>query len=181
MLSDVVVRKTAVSDLPAITAIYGDWVSAGAGSFELNAPDLAETTRRWRLRVAKGYPHIVATRNSEVIGYASARRYRTGPAFRFLVEDSVYVTSGAHGLGVGRALLTELIKRCERLKFRQMMAVIARENSSSVRLHEKLAFRQVGLIEGFAFKHGRWIDTLLMQRSLGEGNLSSPTDESTSG
>jgi phosphinothricin acetyltransferase len=174
MLSNVVVRETAEQDLPAITAIYGEAVNAGAGSFELQAPDEAETTRRWRMRVAKGYPHIVAVSGGNVIGYASARRHRPGPPHRFMVEDSVYVAHDAHRLGVGRALLTELIARCEGLKFRQMIGVIARENSTSVRLHEHLGFRQVGLIEGFAFKHGRWIDTLLMQRSLGEGNSSVP-------
>jgi phosphinothricin acetyltransferase len=177
MPCDVVVRQTAESDLPAITAIYGEAVSAGAGSFELQAPDIAETTRRWRRRVIKGYPHIVATSGGAVIGYASARRHRTGPAFSFLVEDSVYVAYDAHGVGVGRALLTELIKLCEGLKFRQMVAVMAPENSSSFKLHGHLGFRQVGLIEGSAFKHGRWIDTLLMQRALGEGNSSSPRDD----
>lgn len=173
----VVVRQTIETDLPAVTAIYSQAVIAGAASFELQAPDVAEITRRWRMRIAKGYPHIVATSGGAVIGYASARRHRTGPAFSFLVEDAVYVAYDAHGVGVGRALLTELIKLCEGSKFRQMIALIARENSSSVRLHERLGFRQVGLIEGFAFKHGRWIDTLLMQRTLNEGNSSSPRDD----
>lgn len=176
MPREVLVRQTAEADLPAITAIYGEAVSAGAGSFELQAPDVAEMTRRWRNRVVKGYPHIVATSGDAVIGYAYVSRYRTSRAYYFLVEDSIYVASGAQGSGVGRALLTELIKLCEGLSFRQMIALIAGENPSSVRLHEHLGFRQVGLIEGSAFKHGRWIDTLLMQRALGEGNASSPRD-----
>lgn len=175
MQRDVVVRPTLESDLPAITAIYGDAVRAGAGSFELKAPDVVELTRRWRMRVARGYPHIVAARGGTVIGYASARRHRAGPPHRFLVEDSVYVAYDAHGAGVGRALLAELVKLCEGLKFRQMVAMIASENSSSVRLHEHQGFRQAGLVEGFAFKHGRWIDALLMQRALGEGGSSLPT------
>ena len=174
MLPDVLLRQTTEADLPAITAIYGEAVSAGAGSFELKAPDVAEMTRRWRKRVVKGYPHIVATSGDAVIGYAYASRHRTSPAYGFLVEDSVYVASDAHGAGVGRALLTELIKLCEGLKFRQMIALIGDENSSSVRLHDQLGFRRVGLIEGSAFKHGRWIDTLLMQRALGDGDASSP-------
>lgn len=178
MPRDVLVRHTAEGDLPAITAIYGEAVSAGAGSFELQAPDVAEMTRRWQKRVIKGYPHIVATSGDAVIGYAYASRHRTSPAYRFLVEDSIFVASDAHGAGVGRALLTELTKLCEGLKFRQMIALIAGENPSSVRLHDRLGFRQVGLIEGSAFKHGRWIDTLLMQRALGEGNASSPRDGS---
>jgi phosphinothricin acetyltransferase len=174
MLRDVIVRQTAESDLPAITAIYGAAVTAGAGSFELQPPDLLENTRRWRVRVGKGYPHIVAVSGGDVIGYASARRHRPGPPHRFLVEDSVYVAYDAHGLGVGRALLTELIKRCEGLKFRQMIGVIARENSRSVRLHEHLGFRHIGLIEDFAFKQDRWIHTLLMQRALTGETASSP-------
>jgi phosphinothricin acetyltransferase len=174
--SDVLVRQTAEADLTAITAIYGEAVSAGAGSFELEAPDVAEMTRRWRKRVARGYPHIVATSGDAVIGYAYASRHRTSPAYRFLVENSIYVASAARGAGVGRALLSELIKLCEGLQFRQMIALIGGENSSSVRLHEHFEFRQVGLIEGSAFKHGRWIDTLLMQRALGDGTASSPRD-----
>lgn len=176
MPRDVLVRPTAEADLPAITAIYGEAVRAGAGSFELQAPDAAEMTRRWQRRVLKGYPHIVATSGGAVIGYSYASRHRTSPAYGLLVEDSLYVASDAQGAGVGRALLTELIRLCEGLEFRQMIALIAGENPSSVRVHERLGFRQVGLIEGSAFKHGRWIDTLLMQRALGEGNASSPPD-----
>ena len=133
-------------------------------------------TRRWRNRVARGYPHIVGIRDDAVVGYAYAGRYRTSPAYRFLVEDSIYVAPDAQGAGVGQALLTELIKLCEGLGFRQMIALIAggTENPSSVGLHDRLGFRQVGLIEGSAFKHGRWVDTLLMQRALGEGNASLP-------
>ena len=118
----------------------------------------------------------MAVSGGAAIGYASARRHRTGRACRFLVEDAVYVAYDAHGMGVGRALLTELIKLCEGSKFRQMVAVMAGENLSSVRLHERLGFRQMGRVEGFAFKHGRWVDSLLMQRSLGEGTSSSPRD-----
>jgi len=176
MPRDVLVRQTEEADLPAITAIYAEAVSAGAGSFELQAPNVIEMTRRWRKRVDKGYPHIVATSGDAVIGYAYISRHRTSTAYRFLVENSIYVTSDAQGVGVGRALLTELIKLCEGLKFRQMIALIGDGNSASVRLHDHLGFRQVGLIEGSAFKHGRWIDTLLMQRALGEGNASPPRD-----
>ena len=135
-------------------------------------------TRRWRNRVAKGYPHIVAVRDDAVVGYAYASRFRTSPACRLLVEDSIYVAPDAQGAGVGQALLTELIKLCEGLGYRQMIALIAggTENPSSIRLHDRLGFRQVGLIEGSAFKHGRWIDTLLMLRALGEGNASLPRE-----
>jgi phosphinothricin acetyltransferase len=176
MPSSVLVRHTEEADLSTITAIYGDAVSTGAGSFELQAPGVFEMTRRWRVRVDKGRPHIVATDGKAVIGFAYASRHRTSPAFSPLVENSIYVASDARGAGVGRALLTELIKLCEGLKFRQMIALIADDNAASIRLHDGLGFRRIGLIEGSAFKHGRWIDTLLMQRALGEGNASSPGD-----
>jgi L-amino acid N-acyltransferase YncA len=173
---EILVRQTAEADLPAIAAIYAEAVREGVGSFELQAPDIAVMTRRWRNRVAKGYPHIVATSGDAVIGYAYVSRHRTSAAYGFLVEDSLYVACDARGAGVGRALLSELIKRCEESTFRQMIALIGRENAACVSLHDHLGFRQVGLIEGAAFKHGRWIDTLFMQRALGAGNVSSPCD-----
>lgn len=176
MPCDVLVRQTVDADLPAITAIYGEAVRAGAGSFELQAPDVVEMTRRWQNRVTKGYPHIVATSDGLVIGYAYISRHRTSRAYRFLVEDSIYVASAAQGSGVGRALLAELIRLCERSSFTQMIALIADENAPSVRLHEHFAFRQIGVIEGSAFKGGRWIDTLLMQRALGGGKATPPCE-----
>jgi len=174
MQVDVLVRQTAEADLPAITAIYGQAVSAGAGSLELVAPDVTEMTRRWRKRVGKGLPHLVAARGDAVVGYAYISRHRTSEAYRFLVEDSIFVAPDAQGTGVGRALLPALIQLCEGLAYRQMIAMIADANAASVRLHEHFGFRQVGLLQGSAFKHGQWIDTLLMQRALGEGDASSP-------
>jgi phosphinothricin acetyltransferase len=178
MTHDIIVRGTAETDLPTITAIYAEAVRAGPASFELKAPDTAEMTRRWRNRVAKGYPHIVAVRENVVVGYAYASRFRTSPAYRFLVEDSIYIASDAQGAGLGRALLTELIKLSEGVGYRQMIALIAggTENVPSIRLHDRLGFRQVGLIEGSALKHGRWVDTLLMLRALGDGKASLPRD-----
>lgn len=174
MLRDVLIRPTAEADLLGITKIYSEAVSTDLGSYELNAPDVAMMTRRWRNRVAKGYPHIVATTGDAVLGYAFVRNARASAACDFVIEDGIYVASGAQGAGVGRALLEELLKICEGLKFRQVIAVIADENASSIRLHERCGFRAVGLIEGSAFKNGRWIDSLLMQRALGAGNTSPP-------
>jgi phosphinothricin acetyltransferase len=174
MQRDVLVRPTMEADQAAITAIYGQAVDAGAGSLELAAPDLTVMTRRWQKRVGKGFPHFVATSGDAVVGYAYASRHRTSEAYRFLVEDSVFVTPAAQGTGVGRALLGTLIQRCEELAYRQMIALIADANAPSVRLHERFGFRQVGRVEGSAFKQGRWIDTLLMQRALGDGSASSP-------
>lgn len=162
------------ADLAAITAIYGQAVGAGTGSLELVAPDVTMMTRRWQKRVGKGLPYLVATSGDAVVGYAYASRHRTSEAYRFLVEDSVFVTPAAQGNGVGRALLDALIRRCEALAYRQMIALIADANAPSVRLHEHCGFRQIGLLAGSAFKHGHWIDTLLMQRSLGDGDASPP-------
>lgn len=179
MRREILVRRAAEADLPAIAAIYAEAVRAGTGSFELEAPDVAEMTRRWRKRVSKGFPYLVGVRDGAVVGYAYAGRYRTSAAYRFLLEDSIFIAPEARRTGVGRALLTELIRLCEDLGYRQMIALIAgaAENPSSVGLHDQLGFRQVGVIEGSAFKHGRWIETVLMQRALGEGKASAPREE----
>jgi L-amino acid N-acyltransferase YncA len=171
MLKEILVRPTVETDLRTIAAIYAEAVAAGAGSYELEAPDIEEMGRRWQSRISAGYPYIVAVMDGAVVGYSYVSRFRTRPAHRFLVEDSIFVASDAKGIGVGRTLLTELIRLCEARGYRQMLALIAGgdENPASVRLHERLGFRQAGLIEGSAFKHGRWIDTLLMQRALGDG------------
>lgn len=178
MTHDFLIRPTEERDLPAISEIYGESVRTGTASFELEPPDLAEMTRRWRELAAKTCPHIVATRDGALLGYAYAGPYRARPAYRFSVEDSIYIAPHAQGAGVGRALLTELIRLSEELGFRQMIAVIGggAEHPASVKLHEKLGFRQIGVFEGSGFKHGRWLDTLLMQRALGEGNSTLPDE-----
>jgi phosphinothricin acetyltransferase len=132
--------------------------------------------RRWRELVARGFPHIVAVRGGAVVGYAYAGPYRPRPAYRYLVEDSIYLTPAVQGKGIGRALLGELIAICERRGFRQMVAVIGggTEHPASVGLHLALGFRQIGVIEGSGFKHGRWLDTVLMQRALGAGKTTLP-------
>jgi L-amino acid N-acyltransferase YncA len=178
MTYDFLIRPTAEHDLPAIAEIYGESVRTGTASFELEPPDVAEMTRRWRELTAKTFPHIVATRDDALLGYAYAGPYRARPAYRFSVEDSIYIAPQAQGAGVGHALLTELIQLCEALEFRQMIAIIGggTEHPASVRLHAKLGFRQIGVIEGAGFKHGRWLDTLLMQRPLGGGNQTLPKE-----
>jgi len=171
MRSEIFVRPTVEGDLRWITAIYAGAVAAGVGSYELEAPDITEMTRRWRSRVAAGYPHIIAEQEGTIVGFSYAGRFRTRPAYRFLVEDSIFVAPAAQGAGVGHALLSQLIIMCQQRGYRQMLALIAggNENLASVRLHRRLDFRQAGVIEGSAFKHGRWIDTVLMQRALGDG------------
>lgn len=176
MPADLLIRPTREDDLPEITAIYAEAVRHGTASYELEPPDDLEMRRRWGELVAREYPHIVATRDELVVGYAYAGPYRARPAYRFSVEDSIYIAPAAQGLGVGKALLAALIALCETRGFRQMIAVIGggTEHPASVGLHRGLGFRDIGVIEGSGFKHGRWLDTVLMQRPLGAGKSTLP-------
>jgi len=173
---DLRIRSAADADIPAIAAIYADAVRHGTASFELDAPDGAEMARRRSALVGAGYPYLVAERGQDLLGYAYAGAYRTRPAYRSTVEDSVYVAPAAHGQGVGRALLSALIAGCEARDFRLMVAVIGdRASSGSIRLHEALGFAHVGALEPVGYKHGRWLATVLMQRVLGPGASTPPT------
>ena len=179
MTSDFLLRPGEARDLAAITAIYGEAVRNGTASYELEPPSLEEMTRRWRALEEAGYPHLAAERGGEVVGYAYAGPFRERRAYRFMVEDSLYIAPEAQGRGIGRALLSELIAISERQGFRQMVAVIGggNEHPASVALHAALGFRHVGVIAGSGFKHGRWLDTLIMQRPLGEGQATLPPPE----
>jgi phosphinothricin acetyltransferase len=178
MPSDVTIRPAEEGDLPAITAIYDEAVRAGTASYELDPPDLAEMIRRWRSLVANDFPYLAAIRGGELIGYAYAGPFRPRPAYRFSVEDSLYIAPDAQRGGVGRMLLIELIARCEEKGFRQMIAVIGdgSEGSGSVKLHRALGFHDVGVFEAAGFKFGRWLDTMLMQRPLGPGRSTLPVE-----
>lgn len=172
-------RVAVEGDLPTISAIYADAVLHGTASYELEPPSLAEMTRRFHELHSRHFPYIVAAETGGgVLGYAYAGPYRPRPAYRFTVEDSVYIASPARGRGVGTALLAELLRLSEARGFRQMIAVIGggTEHPASVRLHARLGFRQIGVIEGSGFKHGRWLDTVLMQRALGDGTATMPAD-----
>jgi len=170
------VRPSADSDIPAIAAIYAHAVIHGTASFELDPPDEAEMARRRKAVLDGGYPYLVAERGGTLLGYAYAGPYRTRPAYRSTVEDSIYVAPGAQGQGVGRALLEALIAQCEALDFRLMVAVIGDEESKgSIGLHRSLGFEPVGILKGIGYKHGRWLSTVLMQRSLGRGIAVPPT------
>jgi phosphinothricin acetyltransferase len=170
------IRDATESDLPAIAAIYDEAVLTRTASYEIDPPGVEEMTRRFRDLNSKGFPYLVAVSDGLLAGYAYAGPYRLRPAYRFTVEDSIYIAPGAQRSGIGRALLGELIAQCEAGNFRQMIAVIGggTENPASVRLHEKMGFRLIGVIEGTGFKHGRWLDTVLMQRPLGPGNAVPP-------
>ena len=171
-------RDTAAGDIAAITAIYGTEVRDGTASFELDPPDAVEMERRWRDLAGRSFPHIIAEDEGGIVGYAYAGPYRPRPAYRFTVENSVYVNARARRGGVGRLLLAELIRRCEAGGFRQMIAVIGggSEQPASVGMHRALGFRTIGTIEAAGFKHGRWLDTLLMQRTLGPGRDALPEE-----
>ena len=172
----ILVRPSAESDLDAVTAIYAHAVTHGTASFELDPPDKAEMTRRRVALLEGGYPYLVAEKNGAILGYAYAGAYRTRPAYRSTVEDSIYVAPAAQGQGVGRLLLAALIEECEARDFRLMVAVIGDEESKgSIGLHRSLGFEPVGILKGIGYKHGRWLSTVLMQRPLGRGMGAAPT------
>ena len=176
-MSAVSIRPATPADIPIITRIYAHSVRTGTASFELEPPTEAEMARRMQALHDGGYPYLVAEIDGAVKGYAYAGAYRTRPAYRFSVEDSIYIDPAAQRRGVGRALLAALIEECERRGFRQMIAVIGEpSNTASIRLHEKFGFRLVGTFQGIAWKQGRWLDTVQMQRELGAGNHEPPHD-----
>ena len=174
------IRPATPDDLDAITAIYAEAVLNGAGSYELDPPDRATMEERMAQVLAAGFPYIVAEDEAGILGYAYASHYRTRPAYRFLAEDSIYVAPAAKGKGVGKALLTELIEACDAIGFYRMIAVIGDGgvNVASVALHRSLGFVECGRISGSGFKHGRWLDTVFMQRDLpgAEGRTPSAQD-----
>jgi L-amino acid N-acyltransferase YncA len=168
-------RNAIPADLPAITEIYRDSVLNGTASYEITPPDQAEMQNRFRGIREKGYPYIAAEADDgTLLGYAYASAFRTRPAYRWLVEDSIYLSPEARGKGVGKALLKELITRCEALGFRQMAAVIGGASPASVALHKNLGFEMTGTMKGTGFKHGKWLNTVFMQIALGEGTETAP-------
>lgn len=174
-MPDTQIRDATEADFTAIQAIYGHHVIHGTGSFEETPPDSAEMIRRWRTVTETGLPYLICDVRGGVAGYAYAAPYRTRRAYRFSVEDSVYVAPDGQRRGAGRRLLSALIERCEALGYRQMVAVIGdRQNEGSIGLHAALGFREVGCLHAIGFKHGRWVDVVLMQRPLGAGDRTSP-------
>ncbi|MCW5660431.1 MAG: N-acetyltransferase [Burkholderiaceae bacterium] len=171
----VLLRDTAESDMPAIQALYAHHVLHGIATFEEVPPSVTEMAERRAAVLKAGLPYLAAELDGHVLGYAYATAYRPRPAYRFTVEDSVYVAQGLDGRGIGSALLQALIERCERGPWRQMLAVIGNSrNAGSIALHRRLGFEAVGTLRSVGFKHGRWVDTVLMQRALGAGDGSAP-------
>jgi len=175
--SALLIRPSQDGDLAAITEIYGHAVETGTASFELAPPDQPEITRRWQAIVEVGLPWLTAERDGMVVGYAYAGPFRPRPAYRFCLENSIYVDPRARGQGVGAWLLAELIARCESWGARQMVAVIGDSaNTPSIRLHARLGFRHAGRVEHVGWKFDRWLDVVFMQRALGPGAASPAAD-----
>ena len=169
------VRPSTEADLPAIQAIYQHAVLNGTGTFETDPPELAEMARRRQEVLSRSLPWLVAESQGQVLGYAYANYFRPRLAYRFCVEDSIYLHPDSQGRGVGRLLLAELIARCEAAGARQMVAVIGdSKNAGSIGVHTALGFEHTGMLKNSGWKFGRWLDVVLMQRQLGEGAQTSP-------
>ena len=171
------IRPSLAADLGAICEIYAHAVAHGTSTFELEVPDGAEMARRRDEVLAKGLPWLVAEGGGQVLGYAYASHFRPRPAYRFCVEDSIYLRPDTQRRGVGRVLLAELLARCEAAGARQMLAVIGDSaNHGSIGVHRVLGFERCGLFESVGWKFGRWLDVVLMQRALGAGAGSAAPD-----
>jgi phosphinothricin acetyltransferase len=169
------VRPAAPQDLPAIQSIYAHHVMHGLASFEEQAPPLEEMRRRFEAVTGDGLPYLVAEEKGEVLGYGYCTLYRTRSAYRYTLEDSIYVKQGRQGKGVGKAVLAELIARCTALQYRQIIAVIGDSgNAGSIKLHASLGFVRAGNLRSTGYKFGRWVDSVLMQLPLGPGDGSPP-------
>ncbi|GEN24511.1 phosphinothricin N-acetyltransferase [Halomonas cupida] len=169
-LDSVAIRDATDADMAAVQQIYMHHVLYGLASFEEHPPSTDELMTRRQALLDAGLPYLVAEQHGEVVGYAYAGSYRPRAAYRFTVENSVYVAVKQGGRGVGSALLKALIERCEQGPWRQMLAVIGDSgNAASIALHRRMGFRVVGTFEAVGFKHGRWVDSVLMQRALGQG------------
>jgi L-amino acid N-acyltransferase YncA len=179
-MSSLEIRPAAAADLPSITEIYEHAVRFGTATFELVPPDLAEMTQRFDTLIDGGFPYLVAALEGRVVGYAYAGAYRPRPAYRFTVENSVYLQPTIHRRGIGLQLLQQLIFECEARGYRQMIAVIGDSaNAASIGVHSRCDFQMIGTHPNVGFKFGRWLDTVMMQRPLGEGATTVPADEAT--
>jgi phosphinothricin acetyltransferase len=163
-------------DVPAIQSIYAHHVLHGLASFEEAAPPLEEIRRRFDDVRARGLPYLAADFGGTLVGYGYCAPYRSRSAYRYSLEDSIYVRNGSEGRGVGSALLRTLIERCEALGYRQLIAVIGDSaNAASINLHASFGFQRVGTLRSAGFKFGRWVDSILMQRPLGPGDSRPPS------
>jgi L-amino acid N-acyltransferase YncA len=169
------VRVADEDDMPAIQEIYAHYVLNSSSSFEEDAPTVAEMTARWQKIQSRKMPFLVAMVGKRIAGYAYGGPYRERSAYRYTIEDSIYIAPDMLGRGVGNALMEELIKRCTALGYRQMIAVIGDStNAASLAIHSRHGFRVIGALSSSGFKFGRWADAVLMQRPLGDGDSTLP-------
>jgi L-amino acid N-acyltransferase YncA len=174
-MSELIVRASTEADVARCAEIYAHHVLHGTASFEVDPPDLAEMKKRRVGVLDLGLPHLVAERAGHVMGYAYAGNWRPRPAYKFSVEDSIYIDKDAVGQGVGKALLPVLIEQCTAIGKKQMVAVIGDSSQTpSIRLHASCGFEMVGTLKNIGFKFGRWLDSVLMQRALGSGGTVAP-------
>ena len=177
--ADLEIRDAAPEDVPAIREIYAHHVLTGTASFEELPPDRDEMLARYRGLVERGYPYRVAVREGALLGYAYAGPYRPRPAYRYTVENSVYLHPDAQRQGLGRRLLVDLIAECEARDFRLMLAIVGdSDHAASIGLHAACGFTHVGTIRSVGYKFGRWLDSVLMQRPLGPGDSTPPSPRS---
>jgi L-amino acid N-acyltransferase YncA len=173
---DVLVRGVGPADIPAITRIYTDAVLHGTATFEIDPPDEAEMARRQQALLRGSYPYLVAERSGVLVGYAYAGPYRDRRAYDWCVEDSIYIAPQFHRQGIGQLLLARVVSAAEEAGFRQMVGVIGDStHTASVAVHASAGFSHIGTLRAVGFKHGRWLDTVLMQRRLGRGDTTPPS------
>ena len=176
-MSAVEIRAAAEADLTSITAIYEHAVLYGTATFELIPPDLAEMRRRFDALIEGGFPYLVGSLDGRVVGYAYAGAYRPRPAYRFTVENSVYLDPAIHRKGIGLKLVQRLIEECTTRGYRQMIAVIGDSaNAGSLGVHARCGFQMIGTHPNVGLKFGRWLDTVMMQLPLGAGASTVPED-----
>lgn len=172
------IRPSQDQDLPQITAIYAHHVLHGTGTFETDPPSVADMTARRADVLGKGLPYLVAEQDGQVVGFAYGNWFKPRPAYRYSVEDSIYLAPDLHRKGLGRALLAELLARFEAVGIRKVMAIIGDSaNAGSVGVHRALGFTQVGLVESCGWKFGAWRDIVIMQKTLGAGDTLPPADD----
>ena len=172
------IRPATPADIAAITGIYAHAVLHGTASFELDPPGEADMAGRMATLLNGGFPYLVALSGGDLVGYAYAGPYRLRPAYRFSLEDSIYIAPGRQGQGIGKALLDALLIESEARGFRQIIAVIGDSPTQvpSVSLHRAAGFAMVGTLAAVGYKFGRWLDSVLMQRSLGSGEATPPAE-----
>jgi phosphinothricin acetyltransferase len=176
-MSQLTIRPATLDDVPAINRIYREHVSLGTASWELTPPDDAEMAQRMAAVLAQGYPYFVALWAGEFAGYSYASSYRPRLGYRFTVENSIYVDAAYQRRGIARRLLQTVIDACTELGYRQMVAVIGdSENHASIGLHRALGFTEIGRLPNLGFKFERWLDIVLLQRALGDGGTTLPTE-----